>query len=49
MDVRLLVRLGFEDMVADASSIEESTDMSTKLVSMIEFKGGLNLINFKEN
>lgn len=43
LDVRLLLRDGIKDMVA------ESTNMATKSGSVIEFKGGLNSIHLKEN
>lgn len=39
----------FEDMVIDAFNVEEPTNMLTKSGLMIEFKGGLDSINLKEN
>lgn len=49
LDVSPPVRKGFEDMVADAVSVEKSTDMSTKSGLVIGFKGNLDSINLKEN
>lgn len=49
LDVRPLVRAGFEDMVADVFSAEKSTNILTKLGLMIKLKGGLNFISLKEN
>lgn len=49
LDIRPLVRNGFEDIVANVFSVEKSTNMSIKLGLMIEFKGDLDSINLKEN
>lgn len=44
LDTSCLVRVGFEDKVANAFSAEESVDMSTKSGLLIEFKGSLDFI-----
>lgn len=49
LDIRPLVRVSFEDMIADTFRVEESTNMSTKSGLVIEFKCGLDYINLKEN
>lgn len=49
LDVRPPVRDRFEDMVVDAFNVEESVEMLTKSGLIIEFKGGLDFINLKEN
>lgn len=47
LDVRLSVRVGFEDMVPNAFSVEESTDMLIKPDLVINFKGNLDSISLK--
>lgn len=49
LDIRPLVRVDFEDMVIDAFSIDELTDMSIKLSLVIEFNGGLGSISLIDN
>lgn len=49
MDIRPLIRDSFEDMVADAFSAKEPTNMSTKPSLVIEFKGGVDSFSLKDN
>lgn len=49
LNVRPQVRENFEDMVTDALNVEDSTNMSTKPVSVIEFKGDLAPFSLNEN
>lgn len=49
LDIRPLVRVGFEDMVVDGFSVDESTNMWTKSGFVIDFKGGLDSFSLKEN
>lgn len=49
LNVKLLVRNRFEDMIVDAFSTKESTNMLIKPSLVIKFKGGLDSINLKEN
>lgn len=49
LDVKPLIKINFEDMVADTFSAKESIDMSTRLSLVIELKDGLDSISLKDN
>lgn len=47
LDIKPSIKVSFEDMVANAFSAKDSTNMMTTLSLMIEFKGGLDLLKFE--